>query len=120
MDTKIKKAEACITNLDNGISRFVRNGNLAKIHENQNKFTTTMILLLFFSILSIRSKDTPVSTTHRRQQSIPCYFPSLSFCFCIEYASLIGSFYFVVIVFVLFSLSATKLSSNSKLCVMFT
>ena len=64
---QIKYADAFITNLDNGISRFVWNGNLAKIHENQNKFTTTMILLLFFSILSIRSKDTPVSTTHRRR-----------------------------------------------------
>ena len=127
MDTKIKKAEACITNLDNGISRFVWNGNLAKIHENQNKFTTTMILLLFFSIY-YQSDPRIHPSAPLIVVAIDTMLLSVSFKpNFIDFASVlnmlalsIGSFYFVVIVFVLFSLSATKLSSNSKLCVMFT
>ena len=43
---QINWANACNSNLDDGISRLGWNENLAKIRENQNKFTT-MVSLIF-------------------------------------------------------------------------
>ena len=48
-----------ITNLDDGISRLVHNGNLAKIRANQNNFT----LSWFFNFFQYTQSTATVTST---------------------------------------------------------
>ena len=44
---QIKKADECNNNLDDGISRLVRNANLAKIRENQNNYYAVVVFYVY-------------------------------------------------------------------------